>query len=308
VSSDLEHLTPLLEGMIYGASIAPDGRRIAVVSGRAGFTQPGPQPLRFPDQFRLGNRNYLGRWQVDVIDRSTAHTAAKTVTLGEGTVTRESLPRWSADARRLGVVIGNEAQDHAHNGAVLIDFTRGSHLSANTASLIDAEALAAVFAGTGVEHLDARLWQAPPLPRLLGDEYPQACIFSLGHRRVALSDIRGLKIVSQRGLERLVAVDSSVLNVTYRRGRPRIYAATAEGVASYDDTGSAVEGPSIVNTPVSAKFVGATDTADLLFTADSPEGLFLWRTSRTGERRVLARANEHMASILTPQSIASAGV
>ena len=143
VSPDGTRVQPLFRGVIYGVSVAPNGHRLAVVSARAGLSKLRGDAITGPEQGRMGNRNDFGRWQVEIIDRSSSSATPQVVATGEGAVAAASLPRWSADASRLAVVLGNEPQSAEIHGDVLIDFAHDTHSHAEAASLVGAEARAA---------------------------------------------------------------------------------------------------------------------------------------------------------------------
>jgi dipeptidyl aminopeptidase/acylaminoacyl peptidase len=300
VSPDGKRVTKLSEGPIVGVSIPPSGTRIALVEALPSHVKFSAQPLNFAESQRYGNKNDLLTWQVSVIDRASLSSVARAVAIGEGAVSQALMPRWSSNAERLAVITGNELQRQGKAGVTLIDFSSGSTAPITVSSLSDAEALAALYAGLGIDHLDHRIWRAPPIP-MFGDGFEtNARIFSLDRLSAAVNDADGVKVVSKRGYGELVFAEANIAEIIRKGDENRIYVDTPDGISWVEVSHPDIRSKSVVRAPPGGRFAGATAVGDLIFYGDTNDGSFIWKVASSGAKAILARANEHLASILIP--------
>jgi dipeptidyl aminopeptidase/acylaminoacyl peptidase len=301
VSPDGTRAQPLFRGVIYGVSVAPNGHRLAVVSARAGLSKLRGGAITGPEQGRMGNRNDFGRWRVEIIDRSSSSAAPRVVAMGEGAVAAASLPRWSADASRLAVVLGNEPQSPEIHGDVLIDFAHDTHSHVEAASLVGAEARAAEFATTGNPGLVEQLGGSPRSRLSVDTAWGADRAWSLRGGHVAIANANGWSIVGRKGSERTQGGEPSAVVVVSHDATQRIYTQSQAGVTWVDASNAASGESSVVRVPTGGKLVGVADTGNLIVSGDTEDGTFIWEVSPDATATVLARANEHMASIRSPE-------
>jgi dipeptidyl aminopeptidase/acylaminoacyl peptidase len=176
----------------------------------------------------------------------------------------------------------------------LISLETGKTSVVETRSVNDAEALAAVYATSGITRLDATVWQDPALP------YTQARLFSVGRMRTAVADRDGVKIVGPHGSVEARLANYGVLGISKSTSGYRIYVQMTDRVSWLDEANRFALGKQVVRPPAEAQFAGGTPRGDLIYFGDTDDGTFIWSISEDGTKTVLAAANGYVKAILSP--------